>query len=141
MMKKARQGLCLFLFFITLFSTAIANDEAWVTAERFLNQVMDFKEEELFRVNAPEYGSDELSFWFDFRDGWHLIMVLHDGKAISTYPMDVVKVLNGLSNLLPLFPQIQAQMPKGVEASFTVTFSDENRQVITLENYWDYLWY
>ena len=107
----------------------------------FLNQAMDLEGIETFTSNAPEYGADELNFWFDFRDGWHLVMVLHNGKLTSTMPMDDVKILNGLCNLLPLFPQIQAEMPEGVEVSFTIAFTDKNRLLVTEENFSNYLWH
>lgn len=139
--KKAACCLLIVLALVMLTGTVgFAESNAMDIGLAFLKQAMDLSNVETFTANAPEYGTDEIDFWFDFRDGWHVVMVLHNGKFISTMPMDDIKLLNGLCNLLPLFPQIQAHMPKGVEVSFTVAFTDENRQLITMENYSQYLW-
>jgi hypothetical protein len=119
----------------------IAESDAVDIALLFLGGAMGVGEDDMFTTSAPKATANEVTIWFDFRDGWHTVMVLHDGKIKTTMPMDSLKVLNGCCNLLALLPQIQAQMPQGVDVSFTVAFTDENIQVITLENYTDYLWY
>lgn len=139
--KKIACCLLIVLAVVMLTGTVgFAESNAMDIGLSFLKQAMDLSDVETFTANAPEYGTDEINFWFDFRDGWHVVMVLHNGKLTSTMPMDDIKLLNGLCNLLPLFPQIQAHMPKGVEVSFTVAFTSENRQLITMENYSQYLW-
>ena len=143
---KARKlkNVILTIFLILIVANAgigIAESNPMEIGLLFLNQAMDLEEIETFTSNTPEYGEDELNFWFDFRDGWHLVMVLHNGKLTSTMPMDDVKILNGLCNLLPLFPQIQAEMPERVEVSFTIAFTDKNRLLVTEKNFSNYSWY
>lgn len=144
MKVRKLKNVILTIFLILIVANAgigIAESNPMEIGLLFLNQAMDLEEIETFTSNAPEYGEDELNFWFDFRDGWHLVMVLHNGKLTSTMPMDDVKILNGLCNLLPLFPQIQAEMPEGVEVSFTIAFTDKNRLLVTEKNFSNYLWY
>ena len=134
--------LTIFLIFIVANAgIGIAESNPMEIGLSFLNQAMDLEGIETFTSNAPEYGANEINFWFDFRDGWHLVMVLHNGKLTSTMPMDDVKILNGLCNLLPLFSQIQAEMPEGVEVSFTIAFTDKNRLLVTEGNFSNYLWH
>lgn len=121
--------------------SCIAESDAVAVALLFLGGAMGVDESNMFSASAPQAKADEINIWFDFRDGWHTVMILHDGKVKTAMPMDTLKVLNGCCNLLPLLPQIQAQMPKGVDVAITVAFTDKDRQVITLENYTDYLWY
>ena len=140
-MKKLKIVFLIIALLLTVANVGLAENNPMEIGLSFLNQAMDLEEIETFTSNAPEYGEDELNFWFDFRDGWHLVMVLHNGKLTSTMPMDDVKILNGLCNLLPLFPQIQAEMPEGVEVSFTIAFTDKNRRLVTEENFSNYLWH
>lgn len=105
----------------------------------FLIQKMDLNEIETFDLKAPDYGAKNLNFWFDFRDGWHVVILFYNEEA-TLIPMDDIKILNGLCNLLPLFSQIQSEMPEGVEVSFTIAFTNENKLLITQQNYSDYLW-
>lgn len=144
MKVRKLKNVILTIFLILIVANAgsgIAESDPMKIGFSFLGQAMDINETETFTSNAPEYGANELNFWFDFRDGWHVVMILHNGKLTSTMPMDDIKVLNGLCNLLPLFSQIQAEMPKGVEVSFTVALTDKNRLLITEENFSNYLWY
>ncbi len=140
-MKKLKIVFLIIALLLTVANVGLAENNPMEIGLSFLNQAMDLEEIETFTSNASEYGEDELNFWFDFRDGWHLVMVLHNGKLTSTMPMDDVKILNGLCNLLPLFPQIQAEMPEGVEVSFTIAFTDKNRLLVTEENFSNYLWH
>ena len=140
-MKKLKIVFLIIALLLTVANVGLAENNPMEIGLSFLNQAMDLEEIETFTSNAPEYGEDELNFWFDFRDGWHLVMVLHNGKLTSTMPMDDVKILNGLCNLLPLFPQIQAEMPERVEVSFTIAFMDKNRLLVTEENFSNYLWH
>ena len=140
-MKKLKIVFLIIALLLTVANVGLAENNPMEIGLSFLNQAMDLEEIETFTSNAPEYGEDELNFWFDFRDGWHLVMVLHNGKLTSTMPMDDVKILNGLCNLLPLFPQIQAEMPEGVEVSFTIAFTNKNRLLVTEENFSNYLWH
>ena len=140
-MKKLKIVFLIIALLLTVANVGLAENNPMEIGLSFLNQAMDLEEIETFTSNAPEYGEDELNFWFDFRDGWHLVMVLHNGKLTSTMPMDDVKILNGLCNLLPLFPQIQAEMPERVEVSFTIAFTDKNRLLVTEENFLNYLWH
>ena len=140
-MKKLKIVFLIIALLLTVANVGLAENNPMENGLSFLNQAMDLEEIETFTSNAPEYGEDELNFWFDFRDGWHLVMVLHNGKLTSTMPMDDVKILNGLCNLLPLFPQIQAEMPERVEVSFTIAFTDKNRLLVTEENFSNYLWH
>lgn len=140
-MKKLKIVFLIIALLLTVANVGLAENNPMEIGLSFLNQAMDLEEIETFTSNAPEYGEDELNFWFDFRDGWHLVMVLHNGKLTSTMPMDDVKILNGLCNLLPLFPQIQAEMPERVEVSFTIAFTDKNRLLVTEKNFSNYLWH
>lgn len=140
-MKKLKIVFLIIALLLTVANVGLAENNPMEIGLSFLNQAMDLEEIETFTSNAPEYGANEINFWFDFRDGWHLVMVLHNGKLTSTMPMDDVKILNGLCNLLPLFPQIQAEMPEGVEVSFTIAFTDKNRLLVTEKNFSNYLWY
>ena len=140
-MKKLKIVFLIIALLLTVANVGLAENNPMEIGLSFLNQAMDLEEIETFTSNAPEHGEDELNFWFDFRDGWHLVMVLHNGKLTSTMPMDDVKILNGLCNLLPLFPQIQAEMPERVEVSFTIAFTDKNRLLVTEENFSNYLWH
>ena len=140
-MKKLKIVFLIIALLLTVANVGLAENNPMEIGLSFLNQAMDLEEIETFTSNAPEYGEDELNFWFDFRDGWHLVMVLHNGKLTSTMSMDDVKILNGLCNLLPLFPQIQAEMPERVEVSFTIAFTDKNRLLVTEENFSNYLWH
>lgn len=140
-MKKLKIVFLIIALLLTVANVGLAENNPMEIGLLFLNQAMDLEEIETFTSNAPEYGANEINFWFDFRDGWHLVMVLHNGKLTSTMPMDDVKILNGLCNLLPLFPQIQAEMPEGVEVSFTIAFTDKNRLLVTEENFSNYLWH
>ena len=140
-MKKLKIVFLIIALLLTVANVGLAENNPMEIGLSFLNQAMDLEEIETFTSNAPEYGEDELNFWFDFRDGWHLVMVLHNGKLTSTIPMDDVKILYGLCNLLPLFPQIQAEMPERVEVSFTIAFTDKNRLLVTEENFSNYLWH
>lgn len=140
-MKKLKIVFLIIALLLTVANVGLAENNPMEIGLSFLNQAMDLEEIETFTSNAPEYGANEINFWFDFRDGWHLVMVLHNGKLTSTMPMDDVKILNGLCNLLPLFPQIQAEMPEGVEVSFTIAFTDKNRLLVTEENFSNYLWH
>lgn len=140
-MKKLKIVFLIIALLLTVANVGLAENNPMEIGLSFLNQAMDLEEIETFTSNALEYGEDELNFWFDFRDGWHLVMVLHNGKLTSTMPMDDVKILNGLCNLLPLFPQIQAEMPERVEVSFTIAFTDKNRLLVTEENFSNYLWH
>ena len=140
-MKKLKIVFLIIALLLTVANVGLAENNPMEIGLSFLNQAMDLEEIETFTSNAPEYGANEINFWFDFRDGWHLVMVLHNGKLTSTMPMDDVKILNGLCNLLPLFPQIQAEMPEGVEVSFTIAFTDKNRLLVTEKNFSNYLWH
>ncbi len=140
-MKKLKIVFLIIALLLTVANVGLAENNPMEIGLSFINQAMDLEEIETFTSNAPEYGANEINFWFDFRDGWHLVMVLHNGKLTSTMPMDDVKILNGLCNLLPLFPQIQAEMPEGVEVSFTIAFTDKNRLLVTEENFSNYLWH
>ena len=140
-MKTLKIVFLIIALLLTVANVGLAENNPMEIGLSFLNQAMDLEEIETFTSNAPEYGANEINFWFDFRDGWHLVMVLHNGKLTSTMPMDDVKILNGLCNLLPLFPQIQAEMPEGVEVSFTIAFTDKNRLLVTEENFSNYLWH
>ena len=140
-MKKLKIVFLIIALLLTVANVGLAENNPMEIGLSFLNQALDLEEIETFTSNAPEYGANAINFWFDFRDGWHLVMVLHNGKLTSTMPMDDVKILNGLCNLLPLFPQIQAEMPEGVEVSFTIAFTDKNRLLVTEENFSNYLWY
>ena len=140
-MKKLKIVFLIIALLLTVANVGLAENNPMEIGLLFLNQAMDLEEIETFTSNAPEYGANEINFWFDFRDGWHLVMFLHNGKLTSTMPMDDVKILNGLCNLLPLFPQIQAEMPEGVEVSFTIAFTDKNRLLVTEENFSNYLWH
>ena len=140
-MNFIKRAALLILTLLLFSPCATAQNQVLDIGCEFLSKAMDLNEVETFIGDARGYEDDKIIFWFDFRENWHNVMVIYNQKVFSTVPMDEVKVLNGLCNLLPLFPQIQAQMPKGVEVSFTIAFTDENRQMITWENYMDYLWY
>jgi len=132
---RVKKCMAVALLLTVFFSSAFAQGDPAKIAWNFLDQAIDLKNVQTFEVNAPEYSADEINFWFDFREGWHTVMVLHDGKMTSTVPMDDLMVLNGLCELLPKFEAIQSQMPNGVEVSFTVAFTDENRLHIALDDY------
>lgn len=138
--RKLRNVILTVCLILIVANAGIAESDPMKIGLSFLGRAMDINETETFTSNEPEYGADELNFWFDFRDGWHVVMILHNGKLTSTMPMDDIRVLNGLFNLLPLLPQIQAEMPKGVEVSFTVAFTDQNKLLINQENFSNHLW-
>ena len=80
-MKKLKIVFLIIALLLTVANVGLAENNPMEIGLSFLNQAMDLEEIETFTSNAPEYGEDELNFWFDFRDGWHLVMVLHNGKC------------------------------------------------------------
>ena len=117
------------------FATSSENDNLWTTLKGYLSKVIDYEQYFNFTMGSSGFEPYVVYFAFDFRQGNQSVSININDKCftVSTYQEGDMPPLIALYKLLPMFPEIAAELPQSYTLRFVVRFGEVHGETHTVE--------
>lgn len=126
--------LCIFSYTMG-FASSNENDELWASMKSYLAKAIDYEQYMHIDIGASGHDPFVVHFTFDFREGNQGISIVINDKAFSVWTSAEgdMPPLIALYKLLPMFPEIAAELPQSYTLRFVVRFGEVHGETHTVE--------
>lgn len=126
--------LCVFTYTIG-YAAANEDDALWTTMKGYLSKAIDYEQYLNFSIGSSGFEPYVVYFTFDFRQGNQSVSININDKCftVSTFQEGDMPPLIALYKLLPMFPEIAAELPQSYTLRFVVRFGEVHGETHTVE--------